>query len=194
MAAHARVDLVGTHDKSDRIRSAQITNDRFYFNSVPAGEYLMVATIQLPGRNGESVEYYYPGVTRRDRAVQIRVSGKTSAESFDFVSTDAYPLVPVPFIVDSPDRNHPINDVVLTQKRGGMIITQYRSLTGLPETVFGVRGDPLGIGIMGYEKDERTSQGRCSDKIWTTPVPGMKQIHISLNSRLRPTEWGYCVE
>ncbi len=194
MAAHGRLDLIPVKGGERTAGTAKMTNGRFYFDSASPGEYYLRATINLPGHLREWMSYYYPGVTKEERAVKIRLPGSITAQSFDFKSSDDFPLVPVTAIVESPNPKHPIQVAVVTQNRANMIIADFRSWSGTPTTVFGTHGESLGIHAEEFGNQARGGRNHCSNIVWTTPLPGMSEIHIVIDNRLHTESGGYCTE
>ena len=124
MEVHSLVELIRADGGETSQYHATLTKGRFYFDSVAPGEYYLVARTELPGHLQGRMSYYYPGASKKERAVPIRVPGPITAPSYDFQATDEFPLSPVRVIVESLDSKHPV--AIYTQNRGGMIITGFR--------------------------------------------------------------------
>jgi hypothetical protein len=182
---HAQVDLVGIHQESPTVRSAIIAPDgRFYFQSVPPGDYYLKATFDLHGRFDQVAPIYYPGVNAREKAVVVRVSDQPLSQSFDF-NSDTLPLVPIPIVVESPNRSHPLRVWIRSQDSNGNIVAENSGLAGLPMPVFGVRGQSYGITVYSPGNEQRREQSDSlylrSKVVQVQTVSGMKRIVIVLN-------------
>jgi hypothetical protein len=170
---YTRVDLIGPHEELPRVKSAVIAPDgRFYFETVPPGEYDLVATVDLVGRN-QWAKIKYP--------VRVRISDQSRNESFDF-DPNLLPLTPIPVIVNSPDPSHPIPIEIRSQDSAGNFVHDFRSVTGGPVFVVGVRGESYQISAFGYGgADVYTRDGR-SGVVQVTAAPGMKPVSMSLKA------------
>jgi hypothetical protein len=170
---YTRVDLIGPHEESPSVKSAVITPDgRFYFETVPPGEYDLVATVDLVGRN-QWAKIKYP--------VRVRISHQSRNESFDF-DPNSIPLTPIPVIVESPEPFHPIPIEIKSEDSAGNFVHDFRSVTGGPVYVVGVRGESYKISAFGYGRADVYSPDGRSGVIQATATPGMKPVSMSLHA------------
>ena len=86
----------------------------------------------------------------------------------------------MPVVVHSPDPVRPIHVQVRTQVPGGMVVEVVESMSGLPISVFGVRGEALGISAIGYRGERNEDSGPHSDVVQVTAVDGLRTIHLYL--------------
>ena len=127
---NTHLTLVGTDWQSRGLMEAIIASDGgFYFESVPQGEYFLMARVDLVGRFNHGAEVYYPGVSSRENAVKVRVSNQTRSQSLDF-NPDGLPLDSIPIFVESPDVLHPIEVQIRVLDSWRRLAHQFGSLTG----------------------------------------------------------------
>lgn len=182
---YARVDLIGIHEERASVTTATIAPDgRFYFETVPPGEYYLVATIELVGRYPEQARVFYPGATSRERAVKVRVSGAPHGRSLDF-DPGALPIVPIPVVVESPGRSHPIPVGIVSRNRSGEMAVAFRSHTGVLARVFGMRGQSFGVSATAHGYGHEEGVIHRAETIWVTAAPKMAPVRIVLHSSER---------
>jgi hypothetical protein len=182
---HARVDLSGVQDERPSVPAATIAPaGRFYFETVPPGDYYVMATIDLVGRNQEQARVFYPGAKSRERAVKVRVSSELRGRSLDF-DPDALPIVPIPVVGESPGRSHPIPVGIASRNPRGGVAAEARSLPGVGARVFGTRGQSFGISATVRGDDGGESAVHRSETIWVTAAQKMAPVRISLGSGRR---------
>ena len=173
ISPHARVELMPIEGASKGPSVMVGPDGRFYFRAVPAGEYFMVARFELIGRDNQRSEVYYPGVSTRDKAAKIHVSGQTPAQSFDF-NADALPLISIPIFVESPDPSHQIRVQIEMLESSGRLVSQFGSFTGIPVQVSAIRGDKYDIRIV--DSDDQI----LSETVRLAATTGMKMTRIPL--------------
>ena len=180
---HAQVMLGRIQEGSPVFRPGLITPDgRFYFADVGPGEYYLVVSVSLVGRPDQRSEVYYPGTSIKSKAVAIRISSERLNKSFDF-DPSGLPLVPIPINVESPDPSSPIPIEIHSQNSNGIIVADLRSVTGVPVSILGVRGDSYGISLYGYGDEKEDVPDRRSEIVQVIATPGMKPVTMSFTAR-----------
>jgi hypothetical protein len=172
----AEVSLLGTTGDSPVVSKAVIASDgRFYFGAVNPDEYYLAVRLG----QGSGTVIYYPGTSNRNNAVKIRFAGQPIEKSFDF-DPKALPLIPLPVLVESPEKSHPIPIDIRTQSPNWSILAERRGVSGTPMTLLVLPGQSYRITAYGYGKERWGRADRKSEAVAVTATPGMKAIHISL--------------
>jgi hypothetical protein len=165
-------------DSRDHLTATIASDGRFYFEAIPPGEYILLASFRLAGESGKGAKVYYPGTRQQEKAIRILVSDQTRGRSFDF-DPDTIPLVLIPFLVESPDPSHPIRIDVRVVNDSGIVVAGFLSMSGIPISVPAVRGEGYRISADGFSRESLEEPDRKSETVRVTAAGGMKITQIA---------------
>jgi hypothetical protein len=187
----ARVELVGPDGGKLSIAAQEgfrglsrgrVAHDgRFYFEAVPPGEYTLAASFYVDGQVGGEAKVYFPGTSRPEKAIRIRVPEQTRGQSFDF-DPNSLPLVSIPFFFESPTTSRPTRIHVQVLNASGMDIAGFLSVTGIPISVAAVRGGSYKISAQAYSDDNNSEPDRQSETVQVTAAGEMAITHIAFRA------------
>lgn len=192
---NANVELVPANEKDARLLAAGNTpldrydrsvgpEDRFYFDDIPPGEYLLGVNIwDAPSAGSPFAPTYYPGTGDRNKAARIHVGQERVPGLFDFVPSRVA-LANVPIVVTFGDGT-PVPEWGATMEVAwpGQIRWVGIDYVGNREgrSLIGVVGRRHRIHVQeGVKYDKEAGTERCSGPIEVEVRPGIAAVRVAL--------------
>jgi hypothetical protein len=184
LSRYVTVKLVNVDASEGAIPGDLHPDGRFYFTSVPDGEYLLALDIAVQGAKGD---FYYPGTIDARRAVPLRVANHKlmSATEFNF-DTGSLPIVPIPVALDSPADSGRFSWHIRILSPGNNVVAEEPWASGekfvLP---YGLPGWSYDIQLYGYSNRPTEYRDCLSESTPITAKPGLSVIHIAVPAECR---------
>lgn len=179
IARSVRVELASVKPGVE-LRASSIEPDgRFYFEQVPAGEYILSVQSTIGDTNPR---VFYPGVGNAAKATRIAMYGSANQRTYDF-DARALPVVPIHLVLDSVAGSERfLWDFQLLE--GDRVISTSRAEGTSHGLIYGMRGGAYRVQLYGYAHEPQKDDDCTSDAVPLTAGTTIDPVHII--ARCRP--------